>query len=102
MLSLSNTSLPATFTLVWRLSLAIGGGFILTSLFCVWLPQLLHTVFSVQITPIFIWCQLGGFALYCTLIMWLVSTVKLARASLIVCLVGVLLFFTISPVGVTS
>ncbi|WP_416307910.1 hypothetical protein [Neptunicella sp. SCSIO 80796] len=102
MISLNSIPLHPSITLIWRLAMAVGGGFILTSLFCVWLSQQLHTILGAQVTSVFIWCLLSGFALYCALIMWLVGTTKLGRTSAIICLTGLILWFSLTPVGVPA
>ena len=102
MRTLSKPFVLSRVTFCWRLLLAIVSGFIMTSLFSVWLPQMLHMVFDVQLTPSFIWALLSGFAIYCCLIMWLVASQNLKRDSVIVGVLIVFFWATILPVGASA
>ncbi|QJR80708.1 hypothetical protein CA267_007910 [Alteromonas pelagimontana] len=86
----------------FRIVMAIVGGFVLTSLFAVWLPELLFSHFGVDKIRTFLWCLLFAFALYCVLIIWVISTHHLLRSSLIMLLIAGVLWLSIEPASAAT
>lgn len=79
----ANSKLKAPTLLILRLLLAIFGGFTLPLVLCVFVPQLLHALYKVDVAPILVWMMLIAFAFYTLIIIWVLSTKKLIKTAVI-------------------
>ncbi|MDR6982021.1 hypothetical protein J2X32_000629 [Rheinheimera pacifica] len=91
--------------LSYRLLLAIGGGFCLSILATAALPAAL-TLLGADKAGAFVWFMLLSFLWYSLIILWVISTKRLARTSLILLLVAaglsLSLVYTAPPADVSN
>lgn len=80
--------------LSYRLLLAIGGGFCLSILATAALPVLL-VLFGADKAGAFVWLMLLSFVLYMLIILWVISTKRLARTSLVLLLLTAGLYLSL-------
>lgn len=95
----------AKVQLSYRLLLAIAGGFCLSILATAAVPCVL-ALLGADKAGAFVWLMLLSFVLYSLIILWVVSTKRLGRTSLILLLLSAGLYlsliYTAPPAGVTS
>ena len=80
--------------LSYRLLLAIGGGFCLSILATATLPVLL-VLFGADKAGAFVWLMLLSFVWYSLIILWVISTRRLARTSVILLLLSAGLYLSL-------
>ncbi|HEX5791898.1 MAG TPA: hypothetical protein VFY01_01390 [Rheinheimera sp.] len=80
--------------LSYRLLLAIGGGFCLSSLATAALPGAL-VLLGADKAGAFVWLMLLSFVWYSLIILWVISTKRLARTSLILLLLTASLYLSL-------
>lgn len=91
MLNDKMTQTPSKLAISYRVLLATVGGFFFTLALTVFVPELLLWIFGWNKATTLMWMMLLSFGVYCGLIMWIIATRKLLKASFVILFCGVCL-----------